>query len=409
MMMAPPQLGSARSALLLPAGLAATLGIGGCVALQLGGGSASTAEPEPEPEPEEEPPPPPPPEPQPPQPQPQPEPEPQPEPQQQPGVCKHWRKKGKCQRGDNCKYSHPPALGRVSEPERQRQPQRRPAAAAVAAAPRLRLTGEQRFKAVVQYDGTDFEGWQIQTHGRTIQDVLEKRLGSVLLGKDKRLSVAGSGRTDAGVHARAQVFHFDWPRNHWTFPDADDEEEPEGDGDTSSSGGRRPGRGLGVAKLTAERLLETLRHGLPLTIRVMSVEPISQRFHARHSCTAKRYVYTVRDGGLPSPWEHRWCWAPSYTKLLDVEAMQRAAAQLVGTHDFTNFGKLLPGDPRMHFASIPANCREVIDILLKLPRKCCFVCVCTQATLSSTCAAWSWSGSPAPTATAAAMVALAVL
>ena len=50
--------------------------------------------------------------------------------------------------------------------------------------------------------------------------------------------------------------------------------------------------------------------------------------------------------GLPSPFEQRWCWAPSENKLLDIAAMQRAAAHLVGTHDFTSFGKVLPGDPR---------------------------------------------------------------
>ncbi len=53
--------------------------------------------------------------------------------------------------------------------------------------------------------------------------------------------------------------------------------------------------------------------------------------------------------GLPSPFEQRWCWAPSDTKSLDVEAMQRAAKHLVGTHDFTSFGKLLPGDPSAYF------------------------------------------------------------
>ena len=71
-----------------------------------------------------------------------------------------------------------------------------------------RSTASTRFRATVSYDGTDFNGWQTQPGGNTVQDLLEKRLTSIL---GAQVHIAGSGRTDAGVHAQAQVFHFDLP------------------------------------------------------------------------------------------------------------------------------------------------------------------------------------------------------
>ncbi len=159
-------------------------------------------------------------------------------------ICKHWRKRGSCRRGDDCKYSHPEALADTQRSGRRLKRQGTPAPSKAAAGftkgVRVRLEGEQRFRAVVQYDGTDYDGWQTQPHGRTIQDELEQRLGSVLLGRGKRLAVAGSGRTDAGVHAAAQVFHFECPRDHWKFNSAEK---------------------TAVAELTAERLLQVMQHG----------------------------------------------------------------------------------------------------------------------------------------------------
>lgn len=281
------------STLLLQAAAAATLTVGGCAALQWRRAgdrsapqrSAARSEPEPEPDPLRE---------------------------KDARICKHWRKNGRCRRGGDCKYSHPEELAPppAEAQRRARNDFQPPASSFTQGVPRLRLEGEQRFRAVVQYDGTDFEGWQTQVHGRTIQDELEKRLGAVLLGRGKRLAVAGSGRTDAGVHAAAQVFHFECPRDHWMF----------------KATGEQHDRLKSPAELTAERLLKSMRHGttmrtqatdiasvrLPysrvkerpvsagagcsMAIRVISVEPVSQTFHARHSCTAKRYVYTVRDG-----------------------------------------------------------------------------------------------------------------
>eukprot|EP01043_Picozoa_sp_COSAG02_P020308 COSAG02_NODE_999_length_15328_cov_8.086360_2_plen_337_part_00 len=253
---------------LLPAAVsAAALTVGGCVILHLRHSCSGAAlacpvserpsvqrelqlEPEPEPEPE-------------PQPQQEPEPEPEPQPKQEPelsqkispGTSGHWRKRGNC-RGDDeihCKSEEARqavATDTRGTPISGNEGRSKPAvsllvsATGVDKAARLRLNGGQRFRAVVQYDGTDFEGWQTQPNGKTIQDELEKRLGSILLGRGKRLAVAGSGRTDAGVHAKAQVFHFECPLDHWAF-------DREQGGDVKSQ-----------AELTAERLLHVMRHGM---------------------------------------------------------------------------------------------------------------------------------------------------
>ena len=168
-------------------------------------------------------------------------------------ICKHWRKRGSFRRQDGSENIHPEEVAPLADAERsgrseghcKRQETAAPATTAgFNKGARLRLEGEQRFRAVVQYDGTDYDGWQTQPHGRTIQDELEQRLGSVLLGRGKRIAVAGSGRTDAGVHATAQVFHFECPRDHWTF-----------------KGTKQNGAPKTLAELTAERLQQVMQHG----------------------------------------------------------------------------------------------------------------------------------------------------
>lgn len=157
---------------------------------------------------------------------------------------------------------------------------------------------EIRIKGTVAYDGTDFEGWQSQRNGNTIQDILEARLAALI---KKPVRIHGASRTDAGVHARAQVFHFDAP---WPRPLV---------------------------------LLERgLRSRIPLTIQVMRVEEVDAGFHARHSAQGKRYVYTLQEG-FASPFDERYRWSLGRARL-DLEAMRRAAAHLVGRHDFSAFG-----------------------------------------------------------------------
>ncbi len=154
-----------------------------------------------------------------------------------------------------------------------------------------------RWKCAVAYDGTSFTGWQSQLGGQAVQDMIEQRLAAIF---GRELRIHGSGRTDAGVHARGQVFHFDadWPH--------------------------------GEAKLLA-----AFRTGLPPTISVQSARRITSDFHARFSATGKVYHYAIRHGGTADPFEFPFCWAMPHT--LDVAAMRAAAARLVGRHDFRSF------------------------------------------------------------------------
>lgn len=157
----------------------------------------------------------------------------------------------------------------------------------------------QRWKCTCAYDGTSFAGWQSQVGGTAIQDVLEARLTQIF----KRLvRVHGSGRTDAGVHAREQVFHIDADWRH-----------------------------------APDKLLAALRTQLPLGLQVRTVRKVSKDFHARFSATGKRYDYFIHLGDA-DPFTRPYAW-PIF-KPLDLAAMQAAAAVLVGRHDFRAFTAL---------------------------------------------------------------------
>ncbi|MDR2982395.1 MAG: tRNA pseudouridine(38-40) synthase TruA [Puniceicoccales bacterium] len=157
--------------------------------------------------------------------------------------------------------------------------------------------GHTRFVCTVAYDGTDFFGWQSQAGGNTIQDKLEGRLAEIFR---KPVRIHGSGRTDSGVHAIGQVFHFDAVWSH------------------------------GLATLR-----RALRTGLPQGILITSVKIGKPNFHARFSTCGKRYTYHVYTGFAP-PMETRYAYSMG-TRKLDVKAMKRTAKMLVGVHDFTAF------------------------------------------------------------------------
>lgn len=148
------------------------------------------------------------------------------------------------------------------------------------------------------YDGTAFAGWQSQPGGTSLQDVIEARL-RVLGGG--LIRIHASGRTDAGVHARGQVFHFDLAWRHG-----------------------------------AERLLAALRVGLPPTIQIQSIRAVSSDFHARFSAVGKRYEYHIFLGH-PDPFTHPFVWALDRPMTPDFAAMRRAAKVLLGRHDFAAF------------------------------------------------------------------------
>lgn len=155
-----------------------------------------------------------------------------------------------------------------------------------------------RWKCTCAYDGTDFDGWQRQTGGNAVQNHLEAALTRIL---NTKILTHGSGRTDAGVHARGQCFHFD---AEWPHPNA--------------------------------KLVRALHSVLPKTIRIHSARKVSEAFHARHSAAGKRYTYRYYLGRA-DPLQERYLWACRSVPI-DLGAMSEAAAHLTGTHDFTAFG-----------------------------------------------------------------------
>jgi tRNA pseudouridine38-40 synthase len=157
----------------------------------------------------------------------------------------------------------------------------------------------RRWKCVCAYDGTAFAGWQSQVGGTAIQDVIEARLAAIF---KRPVRIHGSGRTDAGVHARGQVFHFDAEWRHGT-----------------------------------EKLLAALRAGLPPAIQIKSARPVAADFHARFRATGKRYLYFLHLGDA-EPFARPYCWA--IFRPLDLAAMRAAAAVLKGRHDFRAFTAL---------------------------------------------------------------------
>jgi len=155
-----------------------------------------------------------------------------------------------------------------------------------------------RWKAVCAYDGSGFSGWQSQLNGKGIQDVIEARLAEVL---KRPVRIHGSGRTDAGVHAHGQVFHFDATWSH---------------------GPDKLQRALGV--------------GLPPAIQIKKLGVARPDFHARFSAKQKCYVYRIVEGDT-DPFNRPFRWRIERAKRLDYAAMVEGAARLRGSHDFTAF------------------------------------------------------------------------
>lgn len=158
-------------------------------------------------------------------------------------------------------------------------------------------TGGRRYRVEIAYDGADFHGWQAQPGKPTVQGALEKALHR-LTGETVR--VHSCGRTDTGVHARAQVAHFDLKRP-W---------EP-------------------------WKLQKGLNAILPESVRVPALRRARPDFHARYDAKGKEYRYCVWNAPTMSPLHRRQ--AVHVRTPLDLAAMRRAAASLVGTHDFAAF------------------------------------------------------------------------
>ena len=155
-----------------------------------------------------------------------------------------------------------------------------------------------RYKAVVEYNGTHFEGWQSQPNGNTIQQFIEKSFLDIKLKKTK---IFGSGRTDSGVHALGQVFHFDYNQ-----------------------------------ELNCKKVLLGINHFLKKkNISILSIVAVNDNFDSRRDAKLRTYKYKILNRtASPAILENR-VW--HITKILNFELMKKASELFIGSHDFTTF------------------------------------------------------------------------
>jgi tRNA pseudouridine38-40 synthase len=174
-----------------------------------------------------------------------------------------------------------------------------------------------RFKLLIEYAGTRYSGWQIQKNARTVQGEIDRAVREV--SKRREFELYGSGRTDAGVHALAQVAHLEL-----------------------------------YTDLPPESLRRQLNDELPADIHVRAIEKAPHRFHARHDAVSRCYLYQISRRrtafGKPFVW---WIREP-----LDVEAMRKAAAGFVGMKDFAAF---TADDPEHKSTQVLVDAVEIVE------------------------------------------------
>lgn len=160
----------------------------------------------------------------------------------------------------------------------------------------------QTWRLVIAYDGTDYKGWQVQPGERTIQGEVQAALGRIV---GEAPLPQGSGRTDAGVHALAQVASFEL-----------------------------------ATRIPEPNLLRALNGTLPPSIRILEARTVRSTFHARHAAHAKTYEYRIFRGALCPPFLARYVYSCRWP--MELEAMNRAAQLFVGTQDFLSFAATDP-------------------------------------------------------------------
>ncbi|MCQ2973454.1 MAG: tRNA pseudouridine(38-40) synthase TruA [Bacteroidales bacterium] len=157
----------------------------------------------------------------------------------------------------------------------------------------------QNYKIIVQYDGTKYQGWQIQrSSDQTIQGKISAVLSKMA---DTQIEVVGSGRTDAGVHALGQVANFFMPE-----------------------------------KFSENQIINYLNEYLPEDIAVCKIQKVDERFHARFSCKSKTYRYRIFISNIPNVFERKYYYQYLDAKI-DVNLMKNAVKYLIGEHDFKSF------------------------------------------------------------------------
>ena len=153
------------------------------------------------------------------------------------------------------------------------------------------------YKLLIQYDGTDFHGWQIQEGLRTVQGELTRALSLI---DGRAVNVHGSGRTDAGVHAEGQVASVEIQR-----------------------------------EITTVKLRAAINGNVDRDVRVLAVDTAADDFHARYSAIEKTYIYRIVNGPVTSPFW--WRYAHQEARKLDLDRMKRASELFCGKHDWTAF------------------------------------------------------------------------
>ena len=180
----------------------------------------------------------------------------------------------------------------------------------------------QNYKLIISYDGTDYHGWQRQPKKRTIQGLIEENLGKIT---QKKMTVIGAGRTDAGVHAQGQVANF-----------------------------------KGNITLKEEELIRALNSLLPGDIKVVLLEKTEANFHARKMAKSKIYQYRIFNSSDIPPFLHRYVlyWPAN----LDIETMKKAASLFVRETDFSAFSsnRLLNPVRKIISSQIEKKGKEII-------------------------------------------------
>jgi tRNA pseudouridine38-40 synthase len=158
----------------------------------------------------------------------------------------------------------------------------------------------QRYKIKIEYEGTSFVGWQFQKNGQSIQEVLQKAIFNF---SKEKVVVIGAGRTDSGVHALAQVAHFDLKKK---------------------------------IKIKRKSLLPAINQNIGnKLVTVLKINKVNKKFHARFDAKKRTYQYTIVNRQSPLTLQKNKAW--HIRKKLDVKAMKKGTKLLLGTHDFSTF------------------------------------------------------------------------
>ena len=156
----------------------------------------------------------------------------------------------------------------------------------------------QRYKIKIEYEGTSFVGWQFQKNGQSVQEVLQKAIFNF---SKENVTVTGAGRTDSGVHALAQVAHFDLKK-----------------------------------KIQKKNILPAINQNISnKSVTVLKINKVNKNFHARYDAQKRTYLYLIINRQSPLALQKNKAW--HIRKKLDIQAMKKGAKLLLGTHDFSTY------------------------------------------------------------------------